>query len=64
MSYIEIDGGIPLKGEIKIQGSKNAVLPILAASILNKGCTKIYGCPYISDVKNMLSPRRNKGLGK
>ncbi len=54
VSYIEINGGIPLEGEIKIQGSKNAVLPILAASILNKGCTEIYGCPHINDVENMI----------
>ncbi len=54
MSYIEINGGIPLEGEIKIQGSKNAVLPILAASILNKGYSKIYGCPHIRDVENMI----------
>lgn len=54
MSYIQINGGISLEGEIKIQGSKNAVLPIMAASILNKGNTVIKGCPHISDVDNMI----------
>lgn len=49
-SYI-INGGKPLKGEIKISGSKNASLPILTGSILNKGITKLYNVPEIEDVK-------------
>ena len=36
MSYI-INGGNSLSGEIKLQGCKNAVLPILIGSILNRG---------------------------
>ena len=54
VSYIQIKGGISLEGEIKVQGSKNAVLPIMAASILNKGNTVIKDCPHISDVDNMI----------
>lgn len=61
MSYIEIDGGIPLQGEIKIQGSKNAVLPILTAGILNKGSVVIYGCPRINDVDNMIRLLKEAG---
>ena len=34
MDYLEIKGGNPLKGEVRISGSKNAVLPILAATLL------------------------------
>ena len=49
-SYI-INGGKPLKGEIQISGSKNASLPILAGSILNKVITKLYNVPEIEDVK-------------
>lgn len=49
-SYI-INGGKPLKGEVQISGSKNASLPILAGSILNKGITKLYNVPEIEDVK-------------
>lgn len=49
-SYI-INGGKPLKGEVRISGSKNASLPILAGSILNKGITKLYNVPEIEDVK-------------
>ena len=50
MSFIEIVGGNKLYGEINIQGSKNAVLPILAATILVKGKSKILHCPRIKDV--------------
>ena len=49
-SYI-INGGKPLRGEVRISGSKNASLPILAGSILNKGITKLYNVPEIEDVK-------------
>ena len=49
-SYI-INGGKPLRGEVRISGSKNASLPILAGSILNKGITKLYNIPEIEDVK-------------
>ncbi len=61
MSDIKINGGISLKGEIKIQGSKNAVLPIMAASILNRGSVVIRGCPKISDVDNMICLLKETG---
>lgn len=50
MNGIKITGQIPLDGQIRIQGSKNAALPIMAAAVLNKGTTVLYGCPRISDV--------------
>jgi len=50
MSKFIIKGGYKLKGEIDVQGSKNAVLPILAATILNKGNNVISNCPMIKDV--------------
>jgi len=50
---IIIKGGLKLQGEISIQGSKNSVLPIMAASILNSGITVISNCPRISDVWDM-----------
>ena len=53
MSSINITGGNPLLGEVEIQGSKNAALPILAAAILNQGVTRLEGCPKISDVLHM-----------
>lgn len=54
MSEIRICGGRPLCGEIKIQGSKNAVLPMMAASLLHEGVTVIENVPRIQDVSCMM----------
>ncbi len=53
MGRIRITGGIPLDGEVRIQGSKNAALPIMAAALLNRGTTVLKGCPRIADVFRM-----------
>ena len=44
-----VNGGKRLEGSIKIQGSKNSVLPILAASILAGEETVIHNAPGLSD---------------
>lgn len=49
-SYI-IEGGRKLEGSVKISGSKNASLPILAASILNGNSNRLYNVPQIRDTK-------------
>ena len=51
MTKYIINGGRILRGEITVSGSKNAVLPILSAAILNNGVTRIQNCPDISDVR-------------
>ena len=53
MSKFIIQGGKKLEGEIKISGSKNAALPIIAATILNSGTTTLYNVPNIQDVNTM-----------
>lgn len=55
MSSIQVIGGEQLKGELIIQGSKNAALPIIAATILNKGNTTLKNCPKILDVYHMIN---------
>ena len=50
MKGIKVMGGIPLIGEVRIQGSKNAALPLMAAALLNKGTTILHECPKIADV--------------
>ena len=50
----KIQGGETLKGEVSIGGAKNSVLKLLAASLLVKGCTKIYNVPELTDVSIML----------
>ncbi len=49
-----IEGGRKLSGEVYVSGSKNASLPILAATVLNNGITKLYNVPNIHDTKVML----------
>ena len=53
MDTIRIRGGNALFGETKIQGSKNAVLPIMAAALLTDDICMIENCPRISDVNHM-----------
>lgn len=53
MSKFIIQGGKKLEGEIKISGSKNAALPIIAATVLNAGTTTLYNVPDIQDVNTM-----------
>lgn len=55
MSKLIINGGRALMGSIKVQGSKNAVLPIFAGSVLCKGRVIIHNSPRISDCNNMLN---------
>lgn len=50
-----IKGGTPLKGEVSIGGAKNAVLKLMAASVLCKGTTRIHNVPELTDVEIMLS---------
>ncbi len=54
MEYLRIVGGRPLNGTLTVQGSKNAVLPILAAALLTKDRCLLTGCPDISDVHTAL----------
>ncbi len=61
MDSIQIEGGIPLQGQIKIQGSKNATLPILAATVLIHGISRIDNCPMIADVNAMVKLLQNIG---
>ena len=53
MSKFIIQGGKRLEGEVKISGSKNAALPIIAATVLNGGKTTLYNIPDIQDVQTM-----------
>ncbi|MCM1394370.1 MAG: UDP-N-acetylglucosamine 1-carboxyvinyltransferase, partial [[Eubacterium] siraeum] len=50
---IVINGGNALSGSVEVRGAKNAVLPLLAVSILTKDDVIIENCPYISDIENM-----------
>ena len=61
MSCYIIEGGRRLEGTVKISGSKNASLPIIAATILNEGTTKLYNVPNIHDTRVTLEILRFLG---
>ncbi|MDD6214272.1 MAG: UDP-N-acetylglucosamine 1-carboxyvinyltransferase [Firmicutes bacterium] len=61
MSKLVIDGKHKMEGEIYVQGSKNAVLPILAAAILSDGKNVIYNCPKLRDVDMTIEVLKNLG---
>lgn len=62
MRRILVIGGKPLTGEVNISGSKNAALPILAATILTKGMSTIQAVPNLLDVLTMIRVLRALGL--
>ena len=55
MEKLIIKGNIPLNGEIKISGAKNAALPILAASLLSNSPIQISNIPHLQDVTTIVS---------
>lgn len=61
MDRILVNGGRVLKGEIPISGSKNAALPILAATILCRGAVTLKNVPMIRDITSMLAVLRTLG---
>lgn len=61
MSRFIINGGRKLHGSIKIQGAKNAVLPIFAASVLCQDRVVIHNSPKIADCDNMLNILKSLG---
>ncbi|MCU0651667.1 MAG: UDP-N-acetylglucosamine 1-carboxyvinyltransferase [Candidatus Omnitrophica bacterium] len=62
MDKLIIEGGVRLKGEVTISGAKNAVLPILAATLLTDDACIIKGVPDLRDTNTML--KILKSLGK
>ncbi len=53
MDKIRVRGGARLSGQVRVSGSKNASLPILAACLLVDGPTVLEGVPRLEDVRNM-----------
>lgn len=61
MSQLLLKGGGPLEGEVSIQGAKNSVLPILAATLLTKETVILEGCPRLRDVDASMRILRSLG---
>lgn len=61
MAMLLVEGGRKLSGEVKVQGSKNSTLPILAATILCADECVLHNCPNLSDVDASLRILRYLG---
>lgn len=57
-----ITGGTPLHGQVTVSGAKNAVLPIVAASILHDGEVILESIPHLKDVTTMLELMASLGV--
>ena len=55
MDKLVIHGGYPLNGSVKVSGAKNAVLPIMTATIITPGSYKIKRVPDLRDTRTMIS---------
>lgn len=53
MAFFRIIGGTPLHGTVRASGSKNAVLPMMAASLLAEGPVRLQGVPWLADVDTL-----------
>ena len=62
MDKITIEGGVPLSGSVKIQGSKNSALPILFATILTEDRCTIHNVPELSDIRTTEAILRSLGM--
>jgi UDP-N-acetylglucosamine 1-carboxyvinyltransferase len=54
LDKLQIRGGVPLDGEVRISGAKNAALPILAGALLADGPVSIGNVPHLRDVTTMV----------
>ena len=61
MQKLEVFGANKLKGQIKISGSKNASLPILAATLLTKKKVLLKNLPRVKDIETMVSLLQSLG---
>ncbi len=55
MDKLIVTGGVPLKGEVRISGAKNAALPVLVASLLTDGPLYIRNVPHLQDITTTMT---------
>lgn len=61
MSYFVVQGGGGLVGSVSINGAKNSVLPILAATLINAGENVLHNCPDLKDVDSAIKILKHLG---
>jgi UDP-N-acetylglucosamine 1-carboxyvinyltransferase len=59
---LEIEGGVPLNGQVTISGAKNAALPILAATLLADEPVMLSNVPHLNDITTMVKLLRQLGV--
>lgn len=62
MEKFVIKGGFPLKGKVRVNGAKNATLPILAACLLTEGKSHLENVPCLTDIVTMCSVLEELGV--
>ncbi len=62
MQKLSIQGGVPLAGEVRVAGAKNAALPILAAALLTAESVRIVNLPQLNDVRTMIRLLERMGV--
>jgi len=62
MNKLLIQGGVTLNGEVRISGAKNAVLPILAATLLAEGKSVVKNVPHLHDVTTTMALLGSMGV--
>lgn len=62
MYAFKIQGGIPLKGEVEINGAKNAILPIMVAALLTKEPLILSNISHLSDVNTLSDLLKSMGM--
>jgi UDP-N-acetylglucosamine 1-carboxyvinyltransferase len=62
MQKLSIQGGVPLSGEVRVAGAKNAALPILAAALLTGDTMRITNLPRLNDVSTMVKLLERMGV--
>jgi UDP-N-acetylglucosamine 1-carboxyvinyltransferase len=59
---LQITGGVPLDGEVRTAGSKNAALPIMAAALMTRELCRLRNVPLLADVDNALAILSDLGV--
>ena len=63
MDKFVIEGGVPLRGEVRISGAKNAALPILFATLLHEGTNRLGNLPKLVDIRTTQTLLIELGVG-
>jgi UDP-N-acetylglucosamine 1-carboxyvinyltransferase len=63
MDKLAIHGGVPLRGEARVSGAKNAALPIMCAALLSSAPLRLANVPRLRDVRTMMELLAQMGVG-